>query len=345
MIVLIFIVLSILLAPTASKADYMAGIILDSSSNMLKQPGGLSGTIASMYGSLGYLKADNYFSYGVHGGVVDRNDDLQFQHHILAVNHFFLSGKKLTVTSSFSGETAHYGDITSIDGYNQINFKTLAKSYLSSTMLLRGYIDIRRRWYREYKEESHLQAESYIRFDKFLNTGTTLRAQMDAGLRKYDSQFASPYSGLFGIRGRVAQSLGTQWGMYVEVHGNMLKSKEVQDSTLLFDRVFLDDLFKYSSSGIVLNAKHIFKSPGMIQLRTVYLVRSYEGSQASTVWYLPENGWDENEWEISLTLHKSPGFFPEKIHPSVELYFVDVNASVSDFSYSSYGMTMRFDMF
>lgn len=328
-----------------ASAAYMFGMILDSSTNTLLRPDGSSGTLTSLYGNAAFSPGKANFLYGFGGGILDRYDGIQFQHHSMDVSYNFISKKNITLYTTLEGDIARYGDVTALNGYDQYGMSVWAKSYLTNSTLLRWKVDILRRSYRDFDMESYSQADTYLRLDRFFSTGTTLRGQIDTGARRYYKQQLTPQTALLGFRARIAQSLGTRLGVWGEAHTSGLNSSSQQDESQLFDRVFIDDRYKYSSDGLVLNAKYMLSGSGSIQFRTSVSKRKYGSSQANTFWYLPQTGWKELNWNVYFIIARRPDFFPERINPTFEIYYINVDASESDLSYYSTGVSMRFEVY
>ena len=328
-----------------ASAAYMFGMILDSSTNTLLRPDGASGTITSMYGNVAFSPGKANFLYGFDGGILDRYDGIQFQHHTMDVSYNFISKRNITLYTTLEADIARYGDVTTLNGYDQYGVSVWAKSYLTPSTLLRWKGNIRRRSYRDFDIESYSQADTYLRLDRFFSTGTTLRGQADAGIRRYYEQQLTPQTLLLGFRARIAQSLGARWGIWGEAHTSRLKNSSLQDSSQLFDRVFIDDMYKYSSTGLVISTKYLLPKSGSIQLRTAVSRRKYGSFQTNTFWYLPQTGWKELNWSVFFIIARRPDFFPERIHPSFEIYYINVDASESDLAYNSTGVSIRFEVY
>lgn len=103
---------------------------------------------------------------------------------------------------------ARYGDVTSIEGFNQYGVTAKVKSFLTRSLLLRSEGRIRRRSYKFFNYESYNEAEIFVRLDKFHNSGTTIRTQIEAGTRRYHKEPYLHESYLYGLRTRIARSLG-----------------------------------------------------------------------------------------------------------------------------------------
>jgi len=342
---LVVLMLMLIFYAGEAAAEYMFGMILDSSSNILQRPDGASGIITSMYGNAGFSHKKANLLYGFDGGMLDRYDGVQFQHHSVDVSYNFISKKNITLNTALEGEIARYGDVTVLNGYDQYGISLWAKSYLTPSTLFRCKGDTRRRSYRDFYMESYSQADTFLRFDRFFSTGTTLRGQVDAGIRKYYKQQLSPQASLLGFRARIAQSLCARWGVWGEAHKSRLNNSSLQNISQPFDEIFIDDRYKYSSNGLVFNTKYLLRNSGSIQFRTAVLKRNYDSSQANIFWNLPQTGWKELEWSFFFILAKRPGFFPEYIHPTFEIYYNTVDASESNLKYNSTGVSVRFELY
>jgi len=333
------------LLPGTVSAGYMAGIIVDTSTNMLMRPDGLSGTVKSMYADFAFSRGGTVFSYNVDGGMLDRYDGLQFHHHDFGAAYTVLSKSRFSWDVGLSGELGRYGDVTVLNGYEQYAVSSLVKTYLTPVVLFRWHGEAGHRTYRNFDSENFTQGETILRLDRFFATGTTLRGQIDLGLRRYDGIADDSQTFLYGTRVRVAQSLGARWGVWLEARATDLNNNSSQSVDRMYDRIFLDDRYKYSLYGAEFSSKYILRSSGSIQLAVHASERRYSDTQASSFWYLPPEGWTEREHGISLTLAKRFGFLPRYLHPSIELYYNNVDATVTELSYDSTGVTARFDVF
>jgi len=341
----VFLLFMLIIYTGEASAAYMFGMILDSSTNILLRPDGASGTLTSMYGNVAFSPGKVNFLYGFDGGMLDRYDGIQFQHHSIDVSHNFISKRNITLYTTLEADIARYGDVTVLNGYDQYGMSVWVKSYITNSTLLRWNVDVRRRSYSDFDMESYSQADTYFRLDRFFSTGTTLRGQIDAGIRRYYEQELTPQTSFLEFRARIAQSLGTRWGVWGEAHTSGLNSSSQQDKSQLFDRVFIDDRYKYSSTGLVLNTKYLLRGSGSIQLKTAISKRNYGSSQANTFWYLPPTGWEELNRSVSFIIARRPDFLPERIHPTFEIYHIHVDASESDLSYNSTGVSICFEVY
>ena len=341
----VFLLFMLIIYTGEASAAYMLGMILDSSTNTLLRPDGASGKITSMYGNVAFSPGKIDFLYGFDGGILDRYDGIQFQHHTMDVSYNFISKRNVTLYTTLEADIARYGDVTVLNGYDQYGMSVWAKSYITNSTLLRWKADVRRRSYSDFDMESYSQADTYLRLDRFFSTGTTLRGQIDAGTRRYYEQKLTPQTSFLGFRARIAQSLGTGWGVWGEAHTSGLNSSSQQDTSQLFDSVFIDDRYKYSSTGLVLNTKYLLRDSGSIQFTTAVSKRNYGSSQANTFWYLPQTGWKEMNWSVSFIIACRPDFFPERIHPTLEIYHINVDASDSGLSYNSTGASICLEIY
>ena len=117
------------------------------------------------------------------------------------------------------------------------------------------------------------------------------------------------------------------------------------DSTELYDSIFLDDPYKYSKRGLVLNAKHADENGNTFELRSGIQKRHYDGSLGDAYWYLPETGWDESECSVNLSISYRPAWIPGLVTPSLDVYYRDVRASDDVLSYNAAGVTLRLECF
>jgi len=337
---------------------------VDTSSNMLMRPNGLSGTMTSLYGTILHSTQKSLLSYAVNGCLLDHYEGIQFHQHTLDTSYTVVSREIMALNVKVDYNLTRFGDITILEGYNQYGFETRIKWFLDQSTLLRGEGRFRRRAYRENDSQDYYEFSSFLRLDKFFNSGTTIRNQLEAGMHRYTGHFDLVNAALFGLRSRVAQSLGERWGMFFEAHKRWLikdpprfsgQKDILQKDTLTvsdalqnktdFDRVFLDDEYKYSSYGILLTTKYIVHYPDIIQFETFLVRRKYDGSLTSLYWYLPPKGWNEWEWNISLTVSYKPVFCAKYLHPSFGIYHRAVHASESFLSFDSSGVSFRLELY
>ena len=356
----IVILILLLTCAGVSSAEYMFGMKIDTSSNMLMRPDGTSGTLTSMFGDASFTSGDVNFSYGLEGGMLEHYEGVQFHYHKLDISYSYISSKNVLYTAGMEYDIARYSDATVLKGYNQYGIAARVKSYLSQSLLLRCEGKIRRRSYRFVNNESYSEGEAFVRLDRFFNSGTTLRFQLDLGIRRYYEQPSSSKTFLSGVRIRAARSLGERWGMCAEVHNRSALYYPSQESSpenipgeiflsdgspAGFDRVFLDDNYKYSSDGFLINTKYLLRHSGKIQFESSIVKKTYDGSQTSLYWYLPENGWDEWEWGVFFTIAYRPAYIPTFVHPACEVYHISVDASESYLSYDTTGVSIRFELY
>ena len=349
----------------ASSAEYMAGIEVDSSSNILMRTGGPSGTMLSVYGTAALKSGKAQVSYDVDGGVIDRYDGVQYHYHAFNASFALLARKTALLEALAEYDIVRYGEISILTGYNQYGGGARFKSYLTRSTLLRSEVKAENRSYRTFVSENFTGTEGFLRMDRFFDSGTTLRGQIDAGIRRYSDEPLLRKTSLFGFRVRVAQALGMNWGIWFEIRSSTCNHENDSDtirtdtpqiyappdSTDLgaaaaeIDRIFLDDRYKYSSYAFQFQTKYMIGGSGQIRFDTSITEKKYKGSLTSTYWYLPPEGWDEVELNLMLTLSYRASFIPEKVHPAIDIYHVNVDATESYLSYESTGVTLRFDLY
>ena len=325
-------------------ADYLVGMAVNSSSNMLLRPKGKSGTIAYLYARAGFTRGRSMLSYHVNGGMLEHYRGLQFQRHELEASYSFLSKERFAWNAVAEGAFSRYGSVTSLDGYRHFRLSSNVKSYLTDTLLFRWKGTVGRRIYSAYERESYLEASTIYRLDRFFASGTTLRGQVDAGVRKYDRQSSNPTTSLVGLTARIAQSVRPGWGVMLEGFARKIITSSAQDSSRVYNRVFLDDLYKYSSTGIVISDTHLIRRINSIRIMAMYTERRYRNSQTSYFSYLPHEGWNEHEAAVFVTLTYRPWFLPDRIHPVIEAFYTDVNATENKFSYDSTGVSLKIEL-
>ena len=326
-------------------ADYMAGMAINSSSNMLLRPNGKSGTITYLYGKAAFSAGKADFSYGINGGMVEHYQGLQFQKHDVNASYLLISKDNFACNTVLEGIFSKYGNMTSLDGYKHFRISSNIRSYLTESLLLRWKGTFGHRFYSTFNRESYSEASAIFRLDRFFRTGTTLRGQFDAGIRSYNKQTSKPEASLLGISTRIAQSIRPGWGIMIEAFKRNVKAFSSLDSSRVFNRVFLDDIYKYSSVGLVGSTTYLIRRINSIQFKGLYSKRTYSNSQTSYFWYLPPEGWKEHETAFFLTVKYQPGFIPEIIHPVFEIYHLNVKATENKFSYDSSGLTMKIEIY
>ncbi len=326
---------------------FMFGMEIDSSSNMLMRPEGLPGSISSMYGGAVVSTGTTRMKYGVDVGMLSRYKKVQFHYHNLELSHNLITKKNILLSTAVDYGISRYGDVTVLSGYNKYGIRTKVKAYLAPALLLRSEAQFRRRTYRTYTIENNDQTEFFLRLDKFFNTGTTVRGQIDAGTRHYGEQPTKPHIETVAFRARVAQSIGQRCGMWVETYNRLLYNS-VDDSTKVsseFDRVFLDDKFKYSSYGLIYHMTYLVSKKGVIHFETSIAKKQYEDLVSSPYEYLPPGGWKEWEWDILFAIAYKSSLYPKFIHPRLEVFYKSVDATFSDLSFNTFGTVMRFELY
>ena len=90
-----------------------------------------------------------------------------------------------------------------------------------------------------------------------------LEFQLDAGVRRYSDIEGTPGSARYGFSSRIAQSFSDYTGISFDAHASSLSSSSKgNEGTYIFNRIFLDDRYKYSSKGISTQLKYIFPGKG-----------------------------------------------------------------------------------
>ncbi len=342
--IILSIIILLLLLPDTGNAEYFTGVTIDTSSNMLLRPDGQSGTLTSLYGGVRRNISRGQISYNADSGFLQHYEGIQYHRHNIDFGFPVILSPKGMWSIALEGSLARYGDVTVLRGYEQYGAASTAKYYLAPQLLLRWEGGISTRLYRDYTTENYTGYETIVRLDRFFAVGLTLRAQVDFGVRQYTDFSDTPSTSLAGFRFRAAKSLGTEWGVWAEAYtSEIMDSGAPSDTTSVYDRLFLDDPYKYSKSGFIINIKHILSSRGIVQLRSCMLLRRYDGSLNSAYWYLPPEGWEEREASIYLTISYVPSWLAGIMIPSLDLYYIDTNASEDFLSYRSGGVTFRFE--
>ena len=352
----VFLAVVLLACAGTSYADYTAGVSVDSSSNILMRTNGQSGTMLTMYGDASLKTGKTLLSYGVDSGIIDRYDGIQYHYHTVYAYRPVVSRNTILLSTALKADLARYGDISLLTGYNQYGAVLQFRSYLTPSTLLRSKVDLRQRLYRAFTTENFNEYETYIRIDRFFNSGTTLRGQLDAGIRQYIDLPYTFNTTLFGARARVARSLGRRWGMWFEIRnrslhhsasGDVIRTQQTGQDYYPseIDRIFLDDRFKYSSFSFHFQTKYLFDPSGKVLFESSISNKTYKGALTSAYQYLPEKGWNETEYTIIFSFGYRPGFIPELVHPACDVYYVKVEASEAYLSYNSTGVSLRFDLY
>lgn len=337
-------IICVLLHPHDGFAQFVSGLTVDTSSNMLLRPDGDSGVLTSLYGGYQTSLSSALLSYTADAGFIQHYEGIQYHRHNFDAGMPLISSQRGLWTVAVEGTLARYGDVTSLEGYGQYGVASTVKYYLTPHTLLRWEGGVSRREYREYERETYNEYDTFLRLDRFFSFGLTLRGQIDAGIRHFSAFDDAPTTAVAGIRLRAAKSLGEKWGIWAEAYGSdIISTDATSDTAAVYDRLFLDDPYKYSKTGVVLNIKHLISSRGMVQLRSSMLLRRYDGSLNTAFWYLPPDGWEEREASIYLTVSYRPAVVPQMVTPSIDLYYIAVDASEGYLSYRSYGTALSFD--
>ena len=328
-------------------AEYTAGLTVDSSSNMLMQPEGESGTSIRFDGSIGHSIMEKiYISYNSELAFLENYNGLQYQNHQLSADYTIFSGESLSWNTAVSGNFTRFGDVTVLDGYNHYGVVSAIKYYIQPTVLLRWGINLENKDYLKYDAENYHGAETYLRLDKFFKTRTTLRLQFDSGARSYFKVENTPVSRIFDTKILIAQSFTDIIGSNIEFSRSTLSTGfSSSDSSRVYNSVFLDDKYKYSRKGISLSITRLISGKGSMKIVGTYNERTYHKGALTVFEYLPQNGWSEVEKSVSFILSYNTELIPDYIHPSCRLYYTDVNASESFLSYDSAGVMVNFSIF
>ena len=326
-------------------AGYSINMTINPSSNMLMRPKGKSGIIASLSGKAFFSHGKADFSFGINSGVIEHYKGLQFLRQTLEISYLLYSNENFSLNTVAEGIVSKYGSVTSLSGYKHLRFSSNIKSYITESTLVRWTGTVGRRSFKSYTRESYSEASTIFRIDRFFATGTTLRGQFDTGIRSYYHQTSEPHISLLGLSVRIAQSLTPGWGMMVESFGRKAHTSSLQDSSQIFDRVFLDDIYKYSLTGIAAATTVLINQRNNIQFNVLFMRRKYGNSQTSYFPYLPPEGWKENEITASITVTYRPYFLTEKMHPTLKIYHTNVDAAEEKFSFDSSGVTLKIELY
>jgi len=336
--------MAVLLTAGVSHAGVWGGFQTDTSSNMLMRPGGESGTYATMYAGMGTNVGDTAISYRFGAGIIEHYEGVQMQTHTVDIRRdIVLSGKSLL---SLDGDctVSRFGSVTYLDGYTELSGTALYKTYPFPNVLVRINGSVSGKSYRSFDSENYSQSDLFVRIDRFFPTGTTVRGQVDLGMRSYVKLPGNSSVELAGYRIRAAQSLGGRWGVWMEWADRDVSADVNNTIADSYDRLFLDDVYMYGSKRLDAGIKRILPG-GFLELSVEHVEKTYNSSLASTYWYLPPGGWDETERGITLELQYRPDYLAPTVHPFVELYAYDVDASFGDLSYSSTGLSAGFRVY
>jgi len=340
--------------------DIAGGMMIDSSSNILMRTAGKPGTMSSVYSDFGQAFAGNYAWYGASMGLLTNYDTVQIHKHNAGISRPVVSRERMAVEVGAACDIVRYGDVTLLRGYNQYSVLGKAKRYLTSSTLLRSELALRGRRYRLFDSQDFNEGESYVRLDRFFDAGMTLRGQLDLGVRRYARLPDDPTIVLIGFRGRIARSLGDRCGIWLELHERELGDRSSSgmemagpgsgdvtpsDDTLGYDRIFLDDRYKYSSFGARFHGKYLLGGRGDVRFEASVAKKTYRGGLMRYYAYLPPDGWDELEWGVQASVSYATGYLPRRLHPSFEVYYLKSDASYSELSYDSLGFSIGFDIY
>jgi len=336
------ILLLVLLTGTGASAELAGGLLLDTSSNMLQRPDGESGTFAMLYASYDRQVTRRVFvMYGVQGDFLEYYAGVQHHSHEFTALYDAVTGNNLNVNATVSAELSRYGDVTRLAGYNTFSADVYAKYYITPALLMRASTIVGLKRFLDYESENCANIDGFLRFDRFFRTRTTVRLQLEGGVRRYDELENTPSATLVGGRLRLAQSMTNRCGMWIEAHGNDLSPPSAGASDMtLYDRIFLDDIYKYSNRGVILSLKYLFPGKGSLQFKGSFARHDYPGDEMAAFNFLPGGGWREDEQKYSISMTYHPGVIPESLRPTYELYFIDVDASEQSLSYDGVGMTL-----
>ncbi|MCD6308097.1 MAG: hypothetical protein J7M24_03775 [Candidatus Latescibacteria bacterium] len=340
--------------------DIAGGMMIDSSSNILMRAAGEPGSMSTVYSDFGQSFAGNYAWYGASMGLLTNYDAVQIHKHNAGISRPVVSRERLAVDVGAACDIVRYGDVTLLRGYNQYSALGKAKRYLTSSTLLRSELAVRGRRYRLFDSQDFAEGESYVRLDRFFDAGVTLRGQLDLDVRRYARLPDDPTIMLIGFRGRIARSLGDRCGIWLELHDRGLIERSTggaetagtgsgdvtpSDGALGYDRIFLDDRYKFSSYGARFHGKYILGDRSDVRFEASVAKKTYKGGLMRYYTYLPPDGWDELEWSVQASVSCATGYLPRRIHPRFDVYCLKSDASDSGLSYDSLGFTIGFDIY
>ena len=159
------IIVCCLLAPVRVPAACLAGLALDSSTNMLMRPDGQSGSFVSLYGGVSRNIGNISCSYGLDTGFIQHYDGLQYQRHTVDAVIPLTQSRDGFAAVAVEGTFARYGDVTILDGFDEYGIATTGKQYLNEATLFRWEGGLTRRRYPQFGTEDYLGAESFLRLE------------------------------------------------------------------------------------------------------------------------------------------------------------------------------------
>jgi len=321
---------------------YSGGMTVDTSSNMLQRSGGPSGTAFSAFMRAGVNMNGILAEYSGHGGVFQHYQGLQLHGHRISLDMPLISRERFSLYAGFHGSLARYGDVTLLTGYEEYGGELRLRSYVTASTLIRAWLVGGRRDYREYDTESYDSIELTARVDQFLPSGTTLRGEVSTGLRRHYTIDNPPDVQQITIKSRIAQSLGPQWGLWLEGHVRLAGDDAVTDTLVINERIFLDDSYKSGETGIEVGSRRVLPSGILCELTTGYDSRSYGTGTSSSFWYMPAGGWEETELSVFLTVRKPGWELFSTVSPSFRVYYMSVDADAGDLSYKAVGTMLTF---
>lgn len=339
---IILLVLLCLHSPVWAEPFISGGLTVDTSSNMLQRAGGPSGTAFSAFMRTGISMNRLLLEYSGYSGMYQHYQGVQMHGHRISLDIPLINRDRLSLYAGFHGALARYGDVTILTGYEDYGGDIHLRSYVTQSTLVRAWLDGRRRAYRDHDTESYDSVELTARIDRFFLTGTTLRGEISAGQRRHYTIDNPPDVQQITIKSRLAQSLGSRWGIWLEGHTRITGDDAVTDTLVINERVFLDDTYKSDETGFEIGSRRVFSSGLLCELMTGYNQRSYGADTSSSFWYMPGGGWEETEWSVSLIVRK-PGWAILSIaEPSFRIYYVTVDADSGGLSYDAAGTSLSF---
>ncbi len=336
------------LSPVLAHADYGLGFTVDTSSNMLLRPDGLSGTIASLYGGAGFDRGPMRLEYNTEAGAVERYEGIQYHSHAMEFSLSRRDGaddRPVETTFRTRATLIRLGDVSFLGGYNDYRMSGALKAHVGESSIFRCETGIIHRGFTDMTIETYDQAEGFVQFDRFCETGTTLRMRFDGGVRRYGEIDGKPVTSLLDIRARVAQSLGSKTGIWLEIHNRFVHNGSSPDSSVRSERRLFEDAYKSSAFGGTVHVTRLLKNRGSIQLNLSIERKKFGRNLADSYDLLPREGWNETEGEYSLSYSPRPDFLPQVLHPLVKVYHMRADTSISGFSYRSTGMSVDFSLF
>lgn len=163
-----------------------------------------------------------------------------------------------------------------------------AKCYFGAEMLGRIGYQVRGRRYPNFDSEDFAEHSAYLQVNRFLETRTTVRLELDWGNKRYSN---GTYGDIHQVTSsaRIAQSIGERTGVYIEYRHRFTPSR----SEMFRDPVdgYGDSPFKdrYTYQGEECRGVITYLAPWRTKIRTsvLYATKLYTGTPALDLYGVP----------------------------------------------------------